>query len=213
MKAVVVEVNAIMDANRIEIHTVTLENASAVISASRQKHVANPKVRAAVENQKMWALRITLGGVLTWTSHVATTSEKFCAIAVDCARPFDTNVLSVRCRNHYDVAVARWNIVACFVVLDLCTTKQSALRGNSQRNITLEFDRANDEIASRHQNCSAVLLRACVDRSLYRVGIESGSIAHSAKVSDVINARAEILLIRREVRSPRRSGIKRDAGN
>ena len=50
MKAVVVEIYAVINSDGVEKDALALENACAMVSASRQKNISDRKILASIEN-------------------------------------------------------------------------------------------------------------------------------------------------------------------
>ena len=190
MKAVVVEVDAIMDSNTIDLHVTAFEHSHAVICAAGEEHVAQREPRAAIEDRKVRAIAITQGSVPTRARIVAFAGIELVAMAVDCATPFNGDVLGIRGVEHDNVAVVGWDSFTRGIILRIRAAKQTAGRREVKRHVALQFDRADDEIAGGNEDRAALVERTRVDGSLDGSGVERVAVAFRAEAPDVISARA-----------------------
>src|SRR5215813_2805073 len=100
-----------------------------MIRAGGKENVSHQQILAAVEDQQMWALVITFGGILSWASIVSSTSKELRAVPVNSPRPLDRDVLCVCGGDQHDVAVAGRNAGAGLVMLSAAAAQEPPLRG------------------------------------------------------------------------------------
>ena len=207
MKAVVVQVDAVINADSFEINAIALKDAGAMVRTGRKKDLPNHKIPATMKNQEMWTLKITLGGILPGPGHVSFAGEKLRPVSIDGPRTFDRDVVGVRSSNHHDVAVARRDAVTWLVVLDVGTAKEPAVGSKMQCHIAFQLERTDNEVTRRNQHGPTLVSVAQVNCCLDRRGIERTTVAFRAKVANVADARTGRFVVSDETGGLLRGGI------
>jgi hypothetical protein len=82
-------------------------------------------------------------------------------------------------------------------VLWVRAAEQPAGRGEVERDVALQLQRADEEVAGGDEDRAAAVAVAGFDRGLDRGGVEGLAVAGGAEVANVVDAGAEELLIRR----------------
>jgi len=95
VEAIVVEVDAIVDAHTIQPHSIAFQNAHAVVGAAREEDIAYLQIPAAIKDGEVRTLAVALGAVAARTGVVALAGVKELSLAVDGSGTFDGDVLGV----------------------------------------------------------------------------------------------------------------------
>src|ERR1043166_3712376 len=129
-----------------------MENAHAMISAGCEKHVAHAKVLAAIKNEQMRSIKIAFGGLLARTGVVTVTSKKLRPVAIDGSGTLNGHIFRIGGGEEHDIPVAGRSTVAGAVILRMSTAQKPTLSSEMERNVALEFERADQEISGGHEH-------------------------------------------------------------
>lgn len=125
-------------------------------------------------------------------------ASKLSPLPVNRPWALDRHILRVHGKDEADVAVAKGCIsvegdgASRVVLLAVGTAKQLALRGNMERNVALHLHCSDDEYTRGHENRSAQVLIARINRRLHRGCIQRLAITFCAEIADVVSARSEV---------------------
>src|SRR5262249_17936022 len=101
MKTVVVEVDAVMDANAVQLYVTAFEQANAVVSGTGQKNIAHDHIAATIEDGQVRTVAVSFGGVAAGTGVVALARIEKLTLSVDRARAFDRQVFGIHGVQHH----------------------------------------------------------------------------------------------------------------
>lgn len=196
VKAVVVVIDAVVDAYSIELYILTLNDADGMEGALIQKYVAHGQVLATMKEQMIRTLRAAASG---GRGNAALRTAELRALAVDGARSFDGDVLGIDREDQSDIAVAERRVpsernrIGRVILLAIGGAQQLSLCCDVQRDIALHLDDANNEHTGRHEHCAALILVARIDRRLDRHRVERCAVALRAEITNVVDARTQIV--------------------
>ena len=184
VEAVVVLVDAVVDADAVELHVAALEDADGVIGAVVEEDVADAEVLALMKEQVIGPVG---AAEARRAASPAARAAELRALAVDRAGAFDGDVLGVDGEDEPDVAVAERGVavqrdgVAGVVLLAVGAAEQLASGGDVQGDVALQFDGADDEHAGGDEHRAALVAIAGVDRGLDGRGVERVAVAFGCR--------------------------------
>src|SRR5262249_41942102 len=121
--------------------------------------------------------------------------EELGTVAIDSTGSFNSHVLSIRRRDHDNVAVTRRYAVTSMIVLDRRTTQQTSLRRDMQGDVALQLDGADDKSTRRNQHRPSLFTITHIDGGLDHACVQCLTVPQRAKITDVIDTGAAKFLI------------------
>src|SRR5262245_17299369 len=198
VKAVIVAVDAVVDAQAIQFDIPALNHPDGMIGAGGKEDIAHGEVAAAVEQQ-------VIGPVVaadpSRRENVTAGTVKLRTLPVDGSQPFDESVFGVDGIEESHVAITEGGVsaqrdrVCGAILLAVGGTQQFSLGRKMQRDVAFQLNGADNKHARRHKNDSALILTTGVNRRLNGAGVERGSVPFGAKGTDVVDAGALISAI------------------
>lgn len=173
MKPVVVVVDPVVNVDAFQLHIFALDNPDRVKRALRQKNVTHGEVLALMEQQVIRTVAAPDAGG-RWRT--AGRAAKLRALAVNCSRPLDDDILEADTEDQTDVQTdvpvlqrrvsVKRDGLGRMVLVPISAAQQLALRRKVQFDIALHLDRADDKHAGGHKNRPALVLVAGINRGL-----------------------------------------------
>ncbi len=183
MKPIVVVIHATMDANAVEFHVAALDNAHGMISAVFEENVTHHKILTLMKKQMV---RTVCPSEPRRRRNSTAGAAELRALAVDCPRTFDSEILGLDRKDERPVAVfqssvsLQRNFVDRAILPAISAPQQFAFSRKMQRDIAFHLDGSDNEDARRNHNRAALVLIARINRGLDGRGIERGTIALSS---------------------------------
>lgn len=210
VEAVVVAIDAVVDAKALHPDEITLDDSNGVEGAGNEKNIANTKILAAIE-EKM--IRTLAAASSRRRRNAAAGAAKLCALAVNGSRTFNVDIFGIDGEDQADIAVAESGVtsegngIGGAVLLAVGAAEESGLRRDVQGDVALQLDRADYEDTRGDEHRSSLFLVARIYGRLERCRIQGLGVTFGPKIADVVDARTESVVRggRRSVRTRGRS--------